>query len=728
MKLSRRKLISNAAGLGFGFSLAPLAVIGADPSHQNGDAAPPATPDAWVRIAPNGVITIQTPSDEMGQGSMTALPVILAEELDADWEDVRIEFCPPDDQVYGNPNLAGLVLTVASWAVNSYYDRMRLHGAQMRRILLDSAARQWRVAASELHTGPSRIVHAPSGRTMTYGEAAAVTELPAQPPIIREEDLKRRDQFRLIGTDLPRRDIPAKSDGSARYAIDVRLPDLVHATVIRPPVPGARVRKIKVDKESPKHGMVEVIDLADRVAIVAARYSSVQAVRDSIRVEWDGVGRFDSRDARRQRTERVRDLSASGFPWQDEGNVDTAFAAAESILEGEYGSEYVYHAQMEPLNATARFHDDGSLEVWAGTQAPSHCVRSVAGATGIDPSAVRLHRMYSGGAFGRRGAADQDYAVDAAVLAKRLGRPVKVIWSREEDIHAGRFKPMSAQYLRAALDDSGRLLAWHHRVVSEESLTQGDPYRHGVWGKIPITGILGAEQSVYDIPHRRAEHLLEPAQVRVSPMRGVGVTPNRFAAESFLDEVAQAQGEDPLELRLRLAAQRPRARAVLEAVAAMAQWHRPRAHTALGLAFTAYDATLLACVAEVSVEMPAGRIRVHRLWSAVDPGLVVQPVNAQSQIQGGLMFGLSNALKERIDIREGEVQQSNFHDYSILQASEVPEVEVRLLEGGSHPSAIGEVGVLLPAPAVANAFTRLTGKRLRHLPFSPDRVRSLLGG
>jgi isoquinoline 1-oxidoreductase beta subunit len=471
---------------------------------------------------------------------------------------------------------------------------------------------------------------------------------------------------------------------------------------------------------------VEIINLEDRIAIVADSYTAAHKAREGIRVEWDRASRFDSEIAMQQRARQVRDLAVPGFPWETEGDVEAAFKTAGRIFTAEYRSDYVYHAQLEPLNAVAWYRSDVGMEVWAGTQAPSHCLRAVATATGTDVSNVTLHRMYCGGAFGRRGAADHDYVIDAAVLSKRFGRPVKVIWSREDDVRLGRLKPMSAQYLRAAVDGSGRLSAWHHRVASEETLIQSDPERYEKRGKIPITGILGAEQAVYRIPNRKAEHILQTTSVRVSPLRGVGVTPNKFAGESFLDEIALAQGMDPLALRLQLVASHPRAKTVLETVAEMAEWDRARAHTALGLAFTSYAETMVACIAEISVDASAGSIKVHNLWSAVDPGLLIQPVNAESQIQGGLLFGLSNALKERVTIKNGEIQHSNFHDYPVLRPNEVPDVHVRLIQGGDHPSAVGEVGVLLPAPAIGNAFAKLTGKRLRHMPFTAARVRTLL--
>ena len=732
VEISRRKFLQTTTGLSFGFALTQFSTANDDNETQNATALNvdgkilPASPYAWVNIAPSGRITVQTPVDELGQGSMTALPLILAEELDADWDDVIIEFSEADDEVYGNPNLAGLVLTVASWAVNSYYDKLRIHGAQMRRILLESVAAKWRVPIVELHTESSRVIHKQSQRYIRYGDIVAFTDLPQEPPAINVEELKPREQFKLIGSDLPRRDIAEKTNGSAQYSIDIQLTDMLYATVIRPSIRGAKIRQINTENVKKEKGVQEIVNLKDRIAIVADTYTTALKMRDSITVEWDSTSRFDSDIARNERTQQVQNLAVSGFPWEQQGNITEAFNKATKTITGQYQTDYVYHAQIEPLNGVAWYKENGELEVWAGTQAPSHCLRSVAETINIDTTKVILHRMYCGGAFGRRGAYDHDYVIDAAILSKQFAKPVKVIWSREDDVRLGRLKPMSAQYLRAGLNEAGQLTAWQHRVASEETLTQGDPYRYDKWGNVPITGIIGAEQPVYDIPNRKAEHILQETNVRVSPLRGVGATPNKFAAESFLDEIALTQGDDPLEVRLRLVENNPRAKAVLTKIAEIAHWHRPRENTALGLAFTAYANSMLACIAEVSVNKSDGNIIIHNLWSVVDPGLVIQPINTESQIEGGLLFGLSNALKESVKIKNGEIQQSNYHDYPILRANEVPNIHVRIIQGSDRPFAVGELGVLLPAPAIGNAFARLTGKRLRHMPFTAERVRKML--
>lgn len=731
--ISRRRFLKSAAGMSFGLALTQ--VSGCD-KHQNGvvgKAVEAADCDgssayAWVTISPTGSITIQTPADELGQGSMTSLPLILAEELDANWDDVSIKFCEPNDATYGNPKLAGLVLTVASLAVSSYYDRLRLYGAQIRHILLDNVAQHWQVPIKELSTEPSQVVHWASGRRISYGDIVAFAEFPQCPPDITPEQLKSQDQFRLIGADIPRRDIEAKSTGTAQYSIDIQLPDMLYAAVSLPSIAGAKIKTLNADNAKAVRGVKEIVNLNHAVAVVASSFTAASKAQEKLGIEWNKISDFDSDLALQERSEQVRNLAMSGFVWEKEGDIDESFAQADKILEEEYRSDYVYHAQLEPLNSVVWYKTDGKVEVWAGTQAPSHCVRSVAEAVAADVKDVKLHRMYSGGAFGRRGAYDHDYVIDAAILSKRFGQPVKVIWSREDDVRLGRLKPMSAQYLRAGLNDTGDLVAWHHRVASEETLIQGDPFRYEKWGKIPLTGIFGTEQPLYAFPNRKAEHILQQTNIRVSPLRGVGVTPNKFASESFLDEIALAQGIDPLAFRLQLVAHAPRARNVLTQVAEMADWHRPREQTALGLAFTAYDKTLLACICEISLDAEEGLIKTHNIWSVVDPGLVIQPVNAESQIRGGLLFGLSNALKERIVIKNGEIQQSNFHDYPILSAAEMPDIQVNLIQGVDHPSAVGEVGVLLPAAATGNAFARLTGKRLRHMPFTAERVKKALAG
>ena len=435
----------------------------------------------WVRIAPDGVITIMAPAAEMGQGTTTALAVVFAEELDADWNKVAVEFSPADDAIYANPLpfFFGMMVTAASTAVMAYYKNMRLYGAQARRALLDVAANHLNVPASELTTEPSVVVHAKSGQRLSYGEIAGFATLPKTLPTISEKDLKDPSQFRLIGHEIPRLDIPPKTNGSAIYSIDIRLPNMVYATVVRAPVLGATPISVNDAEVSKMRDVLKVMQLPpDRVAIAARTYEAALAAERALKITWSKIAQneFDSDRAMEEQSAIARDLNKAGVQVQNTGDIVAALSGAAKVYKAEYRTEFVYHAQLEPLNSVSWVKDGGkSVEVWAGSQTPTHLTRSVAEALGISPENVLLHRTYLGGGFGRRSAQDHDWAVDSALVSKELGQPVKVIWSRESDVRFGRFKPMTAQYLQAAEDSNGRLIAWHHRLVADEALAMTDP-------------------------------------------------------------------------------------------------------------------------------------------------------------------------------------------------------------------------------------------------------------
>ena len=375
----------------------------------------------------------------------------------------------------------------------------------------------------------------------------------------------------------------------------------------------------------------------------------------------------------------------------------------------------------------ASVQNDGKhVELWAGTQAPSYAVRAVARALGIDTASVTIHRSYAGGAFGRRAAFDQDFVVDAAVLSKQLGRPVKVLWSRQEDVQSGRFKPMTAQWMKAAFDKDGKLTGWHHRVACEDALMMSDPPRSKARKESPAVAMLGADIPTYDVANKLVEHLRQPIVVRIAPMRGVGAPPNRFAVESFVDEIANEIAVDPLEMRRRLLKNTPRGLRVLERVAQMSNWGVSESGRAKGIAFSDYDGTMLAAVAEVSLNRSSGEIRVHRIWAAADPGLTLQPDNSLALIEGGLIFGTSMALKERITFSKGRAEQTGFQDYPVLRMNEAPDVMVELMPSEAPPTGLGEIAPIIAPAAIGNAFSALTGRRIRHLPLIPERVLAAL--
>jgi isoquinoline 1-oxidoreductase beta subunit len=685
---------------------------------------------AWVRISPDGAITIMAPSAEMGQGTTTALAVVFAEELDADWKNVSVEFSPANDAIYANPLpfFFGMMVTAASTAVMGYYKNMRLYGAQARRALLDAAAARLKVPVSELTTEPSVVVHARTGQRLSYGEIAGFATVPEALPAVSEKDLKDPSRFRLIGHEIPRVDIPSKTDGSATYSIDVRLPNMAYATIVRAPVLGAIPISVNDKEVSKMRDVLRVMQLTpDRVAVAARTYEAALAAERALKITWSEVAgsKFDSDRAMEDQSAIARDLSKAGTVVQDTGDAVAALKGAAKVYQAEYRTEFVYHAQLEPLNSVSWVKNGGkSVEVWAGSQTPTHLVRSVAEALGIAPENVTLHRTYLGGGFGRRSAMDHDWAVDSALISEKLDRPVKVIWSRESDVRFGRFKPMTAQYLQAAADGSGRLIAWHHRLVADEALAMTDPVRFEKGKEFPRISTTGIRTD-YDFPNIRVEAVRNKLGVRMSAVRGVGSTVNQFAAESFVDEIAMSRGEDPVEFRLALLQKSPAEQEVLRAVASMAGWKKGE-KAGRGVSYVMNAGTYMATIARVTVDRDTGAILVPEIWIAADVGVPISPRNLDAQLQSAVTHSLSNLLKERITFKDGSVQQSNFYDYQVIRMSEAPEVHTHIVPSTRNPVGIGDLGGIGVGPAVANAFFSATGRRLRQSPFLPDRVLAVL--
>jgi isoquinoline 1-oxidoreductase beta subunit len=718
------------SGLGLVFGLDLKSATGA-PTTVDNEKTGAGVKMAWVRIAPDGLITIMAPAAEMGQGTMTALATIFAEELDADWNKVAVEFSPADDSVYGSPLsfFFGMMITAASTAMMAYYKNMRLYGAQARRVLLDAAATHLNVPVAELTTEPSVVVHAKSGQRLSYGEIAVFATLPETLPAVSEKDLKDPGQFRLIGHDVPRVDIPSKTDGSATYSIDVRIPKMVYATIVRAPVVGATPVSVNDAEVSKMRDVIKVMQLQpDRVAVAARTYEAALAAERALKITWSKLAQdaFDSERAMEKQSAMVRDLSQAGVQVQSTGDVVAALNGAAKVYKAEYHTEFVYHAQLEPLNSVSWVQDGGKrVEVWAGSQAPTHLTRSVAEALGIAPENVLLHRTYLGGGFGRRSAKDHDWAVDSALVSKELGGPpVKVIWSRESDVRFGRVKPMTAQYLQAAEDANGKLIAWHHRLVADEALSMTDPVRFEKGKEFPRISTTGIKTD-YDVPNILVEAVRNKLGVRISAVRGVGSTVNQFAAESFVDEIAMARGDDPVEMRLELLRKSPAEQEVLRSVASMAGWKKGE-KAGRGVAYVTNAGTYMATIARVTVDQKTGVIRVPEIWIAADVGVPVSPRNLDAQMQSAVIHSLSNLLKERVTFKNGAVQQSNFYDYQVLRMSDAPEVHTHIVPSTRNPVGIGDLGGIGVGPGVGNAFFSATGRRLRQSPFLPERVLAAL--
>jgi isoquinoline 1-oxidoreductase beta subunit len=736
---SRRQFLKQLAGITFCCSLPLPNVSPCAATATDKGLPPPWSINAYVNIAADGVVTIFSPAAEMGQGTLTSLPLIVAEELDADWDKCRVEPSPPVGKVYGDPLFLGMIFTVSSRSVPVYYDRLRIFGAQARRILIINAADKWGVPLQEITTNSGVLLHEPTNRLMSYGEVARFGKMPDVLPGIKQSDLKQPGDFRLIGKVRTRRDVPAKTDGSLRYSIDTDLPGMVHSAVIRPPMPGARLKSVDENSARDVAGVIDILQHEQQVAAVAENYFAALTARNRIKVAWESperAGNYDSDAAIEVNSRAARDLSSAGFPWDSSGDIDSVFAQSVAALECEYRTDYMYHAGIEPLNAVVWVKDNGvRAEVWAGTQAPAYTIDTVAKSAGIDPENVKLHRSLLGGGFGRRSIYGMDFVEDAAWISRRFDRPVKVIWERSDDIRNGYFRPMTAQFLRAALDEQANIQGWHHRVACEDPLKRFEPLLYEGWHGIPLIAMSGAEHQgmdgkplayAYDLPNRLVEYVEVDAEVRIYAMRGVGSLPNCFGIESFIDELAGLKQLDPLEYRLRHLHRSERAKAVLNTAADMAGWGNPRNGRGLGLAYTHHSDSMVACAVSLSVDRSTGVIKIHDVWVAADVGIAIQPDNVVAQLEGGVVFGLSNALTERIRIINGIAQQTNFHDYRVMRMSEVPRIHVQVIGSEAPPMGVGETGTIVAAAAVANAFADLTGTRLRHMPFTSERVMAAL--
>ncbi len=715
-RVSRRQFLGGAAGLTFVISVGP------NGTWLVSDAAAKATKyavGAWVRITPDNQLTIITPAAEMGQGSMTGVPVALAEELDADWSTVTLEMAPADPEIFGYAGRRSRSMSITgSRAIRSYFEQMRLAGAQVRKVLLQAAAEEWGVDLTSLSTEPNTVVDRLNNRKLSYGEIASFATVPVTMPSVSTDELKQVSEFRLIGNPVQRADIPAKVDGSAQFSIDVQLPGMVYASTVHAPVQLAVPERWNDSELRKLPGVIDIVRLKKGVAIVADTFEHVLAARRALTVDWKKGAAAEGYDSEKALGKdymaMARDSESPARPVAETGDVASAFADAAKVYKADFRSDYCYHAQMEPLNAVARFNAVGDkVEIWEGTQSPGRSRTAIAAALEFDFEQVVHHQMYMGGGFGRRSITD--YTIEAALIARATKRPVKMIWTREEDLAFGMFRPQNLQCLEAALDGTGNITGWRHCVIGD-----GD--------RLLYSGI--NIEDYYTIPNRQIERRGTSHGIRLKHWRAVSHPFNLFAIESLVDEIAADQGLDPLEFRRRHLAMTPKAAAVFDAVEKLSGWHTPRPKgRALGLSVTERSGSLGAGVVEISLDRERDRIRVHKVWAAIDGGIIVQPDMARANVESGIVYGLSSVLRERATIKNGAVVQSNFHDYQVLKMSEAPEeIHVEFLDRETSPTGLGEIGNPFIGAAVANAFHALTGKRLYHMPFTPERVRAALQG
>ena len=707
--LTRRRFLQGTA------LAAGALVIGFRLDGRTAGAAEALAPDAFIRIAPDNTITIISRHIELGQGTYSGLATILAEELDADWSQIRVEAAPADAQRYGNPLVGGMQLTGGSTAMAAAWDQLRRAGATARAMLVEAAAREWSVPASTITVDGGVISHSPSGRRATFGELAAKAAALTPPAQVTLKDPK---DFKLIGKRAPRVDSKAKTDGSAQFTADFAAPGLLTAVIARPPRFGATVKSVDATAARRVKGVTHVVRVPSGVAVVATGFWAARQGREALRVTWD-----ESRAERRGSDDlyaAYRTLAARpGTPAKRVGDAAGALRGATKVIEAVYEFPYLAHAPMEPLDAVVRIGAD-AVDLWAGSQAPTWDQQVVARIAGVPADRVRVHTLLAGGSFGRRATPDSDVAGEAAAVAKAVGggKTVKVVWTREDDIRGGRYRPLYVHRLRAGLDARGTIVGWEHRIVGQ-SIGMGTAFEAAlVKDGVDATSVEGAANLPYDIPNLTVELHTTKVGVPVLWWRSVGSTHTAYSTETFLDELAHAAGRDPLELRRALLGKHPRHRAALNLAAEKSGWGQALpAGRARGIAVHESFNSVVAQVAEVS-RRPDGLPRVERVVCAVDCGTAINPDVVRAQMEGGIGYGLAAALWSEVTLVQGRVQQRNFDDYRPLRIDDMPTVEVHIVPSGAAPTGVGEPGVPPIAPAVANALFHLTGQRVRRLPFA----------
>ena len=721
----RRQFMVGAAGFTFGVAVGAPSLLVGDAHAQNSSVKL----NNWVTIHTDGTVVIMSPASEMGQGSLTSLPRIVADEMDADWAKVKIDGSAVSDKVFGNPGRGFHQYTAGSATVTGYFNNLRQFGAQVRYVLMDNAAQRWSVPVAELSTQPGVVLHQKSGRKLTYGEIAAFAKIPAEAPQIAVEPVASAN-FRLIGKDIPRADIEGKQNGSTKYSIDVNVPGMIYGAILREPVEGAGI--VTVDDRAARaiDGVLNIVPLKNGVGVLAENPWAAFQGRKALKVTWgdkaQGKG-FSTDGGYVQFSAAAKDPAHPVIDWEKQGDVAGKLKTATHIVEGEYRSDYAYHAQMEPLNSVAAVSPAGdSVEIWCGVQSQTIAVTVAAQALGIPESKVKFNHHLLGGGFGRRGNRDADFVLDSVLLSKAAGKPVKVMWTREDDIHSGRFRPLYVNRLRAGLDAAGNVTAYHHRAVCDHVMAFMDPVRfEQVKGRDGIA-LNGIGVGSYEIADRASEGVLVHTGMRTNPLRGIGFTANSFATEVFVDELAAKAGVDPLEFRLRMLKKDPRGRHVIEETAKMAEWQRKRPGHGLGIAYVNYSGTEIAGIADVTVDKATGAIKVHNFWCTIDCGVAVHPDNVIAQTESSIVYGLGLALIERISIANGAVEQSNFFDYHVPRMRDVPQMHVKLVQTKNHPTGAGQMAVPLVPSAISNAVFQLTGVRLRQQPMLAGRVKTAL--
>jgi isoquinoline 1-oxidoreductase subunit beta len=711
--VSRRTILTVGAAAGGGLLLSVGLPYLTGSGRADDDAS--FAPNAFIRIARDGQVTLIMNQVEMGQGTYTSMPMLVAEELEVDLAQIRLEHAPPDDKLYGNPRL-GFQVTGGSTSVRAFWKPLRVAGAVARTMLISAAAATWNVEIATCQAAKGEVIHAPSGSKLAYGrlvDQAAKLQVPG------DVALKQRKDFTLIGTSAKRTDAASKVNGTAEFGIDTKIPGMKIATVVACPVIGGKLGSVDDSKAKTVRGVIKIVQLDDAVAVIADHMGAAKKGLEALVITWDhgASAAFSTADMVRQ----LKDASIGpAVVAINQGDALKAISAAPAKIDAVYQMPLLAHAAMEPMNCTVHVRKDG-CDVWVGTQVITRAQATAASVTGFSLDKVKVHNHLLGGGFGRR--LDVDAITQAVQIGKQVDYPVKVIWTREEDIRHDVYRPYYYDTLSAGLDGNGHPIAFSHRVAGSSILARWLPpaFKNGL-----DRDAVEAGAGPYSFDNALVDYVRQepPAGLTTGWWRGVGVTHNAFMVEGFIDELAAAARQDPVSYRRALLGKSPRAKAVLDLVADKADWDKPlSAGIGRGVSVLSGFGSYVAQVAEVAVGRD-GRVRVKRVVCALDCGQMINPDTIKAQMEGGIIFGLTAALYGEITLRDGRIQQGNFDNYQALRINEAPIIEVHMIDSQEEPGGIGEPGTAAIAPAVINAIFALTGKRLRQLPVDTAQLRT----